>query len=102
MTNSKEISTVEAKGEIKAKEEAATTPKAPRKSTSAKSKRVKIKLYRDNELYKDDVFVAVNGESYLIKRGVQVEVPQAVAEVLANADHQNQKANELVESLKAN
>ena len=31
---------------------------------------------------KDDVYVAVNGKSYLIKRGVQVKVPASVAEVL--------------------
>ena len=31
---------------------------------------------------KDDVYVAVNGKSYLIKRGEPVKVPASVAEVL--------------------
>ena len=35
-----------------------------------------------------DVFVAVNGKSYLIKRGVTVEMPKEVVEVLENASNQ--------------
>ena len=31
---------------------------------------------------KDDVFVGLNGKSYLIKRGVPVEVPLNVAKIL--------------------
>ena len=40
---------------------------------------IKLPLTRTE---KDDVYVAVNGKSYLIKRGVQVKVPASVAEVL--------------------
>ena len=48
-------------------------------------KKVKIKLEKTrNE--KADVYVAVNGKSYLIKRGEYVEVPIAVAEVLENKE----------------
>lgn len=44
-------------------------------------KKVKIKLpLTRNE--KDDVYVAVNGRPYQIKRGETVEVPESVAEVL--------------------
>ena len=51
-------------------------------NTTAKvEKTVKIKLpLTRNE--KEDVYVGVNGKSYLIKRGVEVEVPASVAEVL--------------------
>lgn len=50
-------------------------------TTETKPKMVKIKLpITRNE--KDDVYVAVNGNSYLIKRGETVEVPASVAEVL--------------------
>ncbi len=31
---------------------------------------------------REDVYVAVNGKSYLIRRGEPVEVPRSVAEVL--------------------
>ena len=46
-----------------------------------KQKMVTIKLPLTRK-EKDDVWVSVNGEKYLIKRGVEVEVPDYVAEVL--------------------
>lgn len=48
-------------------------------------KKVKIKIpkTRDNS---DDVYVAVNGRSFLIKRGEYVEVPEYVAEVLQHQE----------------
>lgn len=50
-------------------------------TTNTTKKMVKIRLpLTRNE--KNDVYVAVNGRSYLIKRGETVEVPEAVAEVL--------------------
>ena len=52
---------------------ATTETKAPKK--------VKIKLPL-TRAEKDDVYVAINGESYLIKRGETVEVPESVAWVL--------------------
>lgn len=35
---------------------------------------------------KDDVFVGLNGKRYLIKRGVDVEVPKGVAHILDNRE----------------
>lgn len=35
---------------------------------------------------KDDVWVSVNGKSMQIKRGVEVEVPECVAEVLQHKE----------------
>lgn len=58
----------------------------------------KIKLYKDGHEYSDDVFVAVNGETYLIKRGVEVEVPLAVAEVLENSMKQDQRTADMIMS----
>lgn len=52
----------------------------------AKEKMVTIKLPL-SRAEKDDVYVAVNGKSYLIKRGVPVEVPESVKEVL---DHREE------------
>lgn len=57
-------------------------------------KSVTIKLFKDNDRYKDDVFVAVNGKGYVIKRGVEVEVPESVKEVLDNSAAQEQRAVE--------
>lgn len=49
---------------------------------------------------KDDYFCAINGKSYLIKRGEQVMVPKAVQEIIK---HQNQMDQVAMENLeKAN
>ena len=46
---------------------------------------VTIKLPMTKDL-KDDVFVRVNQRTWQIQRGVKVEVPRCVAEVLENAE----------------
>ena len=51
----------------------------------AAPKKVKIKLPL-TRTEKDDVFVGLNGKTYLIKRGVEVEVPACVAEVLRHQE----------------
>ena len=48
----------------------------------SEKKAVRIKLFKDNSRYKEDLFVSVNGVNYKIRRGVEVEVPPEVAEVL--------------------
>lgn len=62
------------------------------KAVKPGKKTVKIRLYKDNDKYRDDVSVIVNGEVYIVKRGIEVEVPDFVAEVLENAQKQNQYA----------
>ena len=47
---------------------------------------VVIRLFKDNQRYKAPVFVGVNGVTYLVQRGVDVEVPKAVAEVLEHSE----------------
>ena len=59
----------------------------------------KIRLFRDNGEYKDDLFVSVNGHSFLIKRGVEVEVPDYIAQVIEDAEAQNNKALEYMASV---
>lgn len=56
---------------------ATTTTNAPKK--------VKIKLPLTRE-QKEDEWVALNGKSYQIKRGVEVEVPKGVAEILQHRE----------------
>ena len=48
---------------------------------------VRIRLFKDNSRYKGDLFVSVNGVNYKIRRGVEVEVPPEVAEVLEHSQH---------------
>lgn len=44
---------------------------------------IRLPLTREE---KDDVAVGVNGRTWLIKRGVSVEVPKCVAEVLRHSE----------------
>jgi hypothetical protein len=54
-------------------------------NTVKTEKKVKIRLplSRENNA---DVFVGVNDRNWLIKRGVEVEVPECVVEVLRNQE----------------
>ena len=54
-------------------------------------KKIKLPLTRTE---KDDVYVCVNGESFLIKRGETVEVPDYVAEVLQHKEEMLAEAME--------
>ena len=54
-------------------------------------KNVRIRLFRDNGRYKEDLFVSVNGVNYKIRRGVDVEVPPEVAEVLEHSQLQDER-----------
>lgn len=60
---------------------------------------VEIELYRDNDKYKNDVTVIVNGKVYQVKRGEKVKVPKAVAEVLDNAKAQRNFAARTIDRL---
>ena len=53
-------------------------------------KNVRIRLFKDNSRYQGDLFVSVNGVNYKIRRGVEVEVPPAVAEVLEHSQRQDE------------
>ena len=55
-------------------------------------KMVKVRLFKDNKHYQGDVFVGMNGKTYQVKRGVEVEVPDYVAEVLRNSARQDENA----------
>lgn len=70
-------------------------------NTNKAVKKVKIKLPL-TRTEKDDVFVGVNGKTYLIKRGEEVEVPESVAEVLKNSEDMLAVAMEFEEQAKKN
>ena len=57
---------------------------------------VEVELFLDGDKYKDDVFVGVNGRTWVIKRGVPVKVPRYVKEVLDSAMKQTRAANAAV------
>lgn len=65
--------------------------------STGKEEMTPIKLFKDNDKYKNDVFVAVNGKSYQIKRGETVMVPKCVAEVLERSEHQDEATARLID-----
>lgn len=65
--------------------ETGSTETEVRPDTGPAEETVKIKLMKDDQRYKDDVHVVVNGRVYVIQRGVEVEVPKYVAEVIENS-----------------
>lgn len=66
-----------------------------------KEKEVRIHLFKDSHRYSAPVFVGVNGENYLIQRGVDVDVPEAVAEVLHNSQVMESAAMEKIAAAEA-
>ena len=58
----------------------------------AKKDKVKIMLPIDRHSEDQDVYVGVNGCDYVIKRGVEVEVPVFIAKALQNSDKQKMDA----------
>lgn len=62
-------------------------------------KMVKVRIPRTSK-NQEDVFVSVNMKTYLIKRGVEVEVPESVAEVLRHQEEALEAIMEFEESLK--
>lgn len=60
---------------------------------------VPIKLFKDGERYKDDVYVCVNGENCLIKRGVQTMIKRKFKNVLDQSQMQDETASAMSERL---
>ena len=59
---------------------------------------VEIELFRDNKDYKDNVFVAVNGESCVIARGKKVKIKKKFADVIAQSMRQDVKTARLMDN----
>ena len=87
--------------EAKTKKETAPEQAAPAQAAEtpaqAGEELVSVRLFKDNDKYKDDVFVAVNGRSFQIKRGETVQVPAYVAEVLEQSMAQDNATANLIE-----
>lgn len=70
---------------------------SPAPSTSRDEELVPIRLFKDNERYKDDVFVAVNGERVQIRRGETVRIKRKFAQVLEQSMRQDTATARLME-----
>lgn len=80
---------------------ATETKKTVEKVEETVEKKVTIKLEK-SRLNKEDEWVAVNGHSYLIKRGEYVEVPASVAEVLQHREEMLAVAMDFEDKAKGN
>ena len=58
---------------------------------------VPITLFKDNNKYKDDVFVSVNDETCQIQRGKRVMIKRKFFEVLEQSMQQDLKTAELID-----
>ena len=70
---------------------------SPAPATSWDEELVPIRLFKDNERYKDDVFVAVNGERVQIRRGETVRIKRKFAQVLEQSMRQDTATARLME-----
>ena len=52
--------------------------------------------FKDNDKYKDDITVGVNGKMYRIKRGQQVMVPRSVYNVLMRSMSQDARTADMI------
>ena len=63
---------------------------------------VTVKLFKDTNKYKDDVFVAVNGKGMIVPRGKEVKIPRKYAIALKNSEAQDSFAAEFQAELSKN
>lgn len=61
--------------------------------------RIRLPLTRTE---KEDVFVGLNGRTFLIRRGVEVDVPAGVAEILQHSEEALNEAMDFEESIAPN
>lgn len=71
-----------------------------KKETDRMREKVTIRLFKDNGKYKDDLSVSVNGVTYQIKRGVPVDVPRFVADVIKESEIQDTKTANMLETMR--
>jgi len=59
---------------------------------------VEVKLFKDNEKYKDDVYVAINGNNCVIRRGVWTRIRRKFAMLLDQSEIQDLRTAEMIEA----
>ena len=57
---------------------------------------VEIKLFKDNERYKDDVYVAINGKNCVVRRGEWTRIRRKFAMLLDQSEIQDLRTAELM------
>jgi hypothetical protein len=99
----------EAKAIIEGAKEEAKTVASGKTAMSEEAKKldaywneeVEIQLFKDSGKYKDDVYVAVNGENCLIQRGKPVKVKRKFAETLRRSLEQDNETADMIRELES-
>ena len=78
------------------------TKEAVKKDSKYYSELVTVKLFKDTDKYKDDVFVAVNGKGMIVPRGKEVKIPRKYAIALKNSEAQDSFAAQFQADLAKN
>ncbi len=73
-------------------------PKTPAEMEAYLNEYVAVKLFRDNDKYKDPVYVAVNGQNCVVKRGEWVKIKRKFALVLEQSEGQDLRTAEMMEA----
>lgn len=79
------------------KTEAAEAAVAEEKKIPWDEQKVRIRLFKDNERYKDDVTVVHNGRAWRIQRGVDVEVPMYIALIIEQSLNQDERTAMMIQ-----
>ncbi len=58
---------------------------------------ISVKLFKDRDRYRDDVYVAVNGQNCIIKRGEWVRIKRKFALVLDASEIQDMRTAEFLD-----
>lgn len=78
-----------------------TTKKAVDNATK-KEKRVTVRLPKlPGQNANQEEFFSVNGKNYILKRGIELEIPEELAEVIINAEKAEEYAMNYVDELSA-
>ena len=91
------IAEAKEKAEQEAQDMAQAKKAAPANGNKKGDELVSIQLFKDNDRYKDDVFVAVNGERVQIKRGERVQIKRKFADVLEQSMRQDTATANMIE-----
>ena len=94
INNAKEQAKAAADGKSAMSEEA-------KKAEDYWNEEVEIQLFKDSGKYKDDVYVAVNGQNCLIQRGKPVKVKRKFAEVLRQSLEQDNETADMIRELES-
>ncbi len=79
-----------------------TKPESNKSKPGYYDELVSVKLFKDTERYRDDVFVAVNGKGMIVPRGKEVKIPRKYAIALKNSEAQDSFAAEYAADLAKN